>query len=377
MPPTPSVVPLEGSVRAYAWGSRTLLAGLRGDAAATGPEAEVWFGAHPSAPSLAHLPDGPVPLDRAGLPAPGFLLKLLAAAAPLSVQVHPDRTDAAAGFAAEEAAGVPRDAAHRTYPDPYDKPELLRALTPMRLLVGARPADEAAAVLDVLLAGDDAREVLAAGGLRGAAALLLTAPARVTEARLAQLRAAVAVPPPSDPVLAAAVALARELLAHHPSDPGVIVALLLAEVRLAPGEAVFVPAGVPHAYLEGLGVEVMRSSDNVVRGGLTAKHVDVDALVRLLDPAPVEARVEVALESGWRRHLAPTDAFVLHEADVDGTLALPAAAGPRVLLCAGGSLEVAAAGDATVRLGPTGAAYVHPDAAGATVRGRGLAFLAA
>ncbi len=381
----PAVVPLEGPVRAYAWGSRTLLAGLRGDPPSPGPEAEVWFGAHPTAPSLALLPDGPVPLDAAGLPVPAFLLKLLAAGAPLSIQLHPDRVAAEAGFAAEDAAGVPRDAATRTYRDPYDKPELLRALTPMRLLVGARPTVEAQHVLAALLPDDgELRGVLAREGLRCAAASVLGAAPTVTAARLAGLRAAVdriAVDPGgaadagADPAVAAA-ALVRGLLAHHPDDAGVMVALLLRPVDLAPGEAVFVPAGLPHAYLSGLGVEVMRASDNVVRGGLTTKHVDVPALLRLLDPEPHDARVATVAVAGWRRHVAPTDAFTLHEAEVDGELALPDATGPRIVLCAGGSVAVTAAGAGTT-LGPARAAYVHPDAALVSVRGEGLVLVAA
>ena len=367
----PAVVPLEGPVRAYDWGSRTLLATLRGEPPTPGPEAEVWFGAHPSAPSLALLPDGPAPLDAAGLPVPAFLLKLLAAGAPLSIQLHPDRAAAEAGFAAEDAAGVPRDAATRTYRDPFDKPELLRALTPMRLLVGARPTAEAQEVIAALLPEDHTvREVLADEGLRGAVAAVLGAAREVTAERLAGLRAAV------QRVATADAALARELLAHHPDDPGVIVALLLRPVDLAPGEAVFVPAGLPHAYLSGLGVEVMRVSDNVVRGGLTTKHVDVPALVRLLDPEPREGRVTTAAVGGWRRHDAPTDAFALHEAEVDGELALPAGAGPRIVLCAGGTITVED-GDAAATLGPGRAAYVHPEARAVAVRGAGLAFVAA
>ena len=373
----PTVVALEGPVRAYDWGSRTLIAGLRGRAPSAGPEAEVWFGGHPAAPSLALLPDGPVPLDVSGLPVPRFLLKLLAAAAPLSVQLHPDRDAAAVGFAAEDAAGVPRDAPARTYRDPHDKPELLRALTPMRLLVGARPVDEAVAVNDAVLGDDAVRAALLADGLRGAAAELLTAAADVTAARLASLAAAVAVVDADgdgDPVVAAA-ALARELLDHHPGDAGVVVALLLRPVHLSPGDAVFVPAGLPHAYLSGLGVEVMRASDNVLRGGLTTKHVDVSALVRLLDPAPREARVAVAERDGWRRHLAPTDAFTLDETDLDGSLPLPGADGPRIVLCTHGTVRVAD-GDDGVDLGPGDAAYVVPGA-DATVTGAGTVFAAA
>ncbi len=371
----PTVVALEGPVRAYDWGSRTLIAGLRGRPPSDGPEAEVWYGAHPAAPALALLPGGPVPLDASGLPVPRFLLKLLAAGAPLSIQLHPDRDAAAAGFAAEDAAGVPRDAATRTYRDPHDKPELLRALTPMRLLVGARPTDEAVAVLDAVLGDGAVRAALVADGLRAAAAELLTAASDVTAARLAALGAAVARTADGPGPVAAAAALARELLAHHPGDPGVVVALLLRPVDLAPGEAVFVPAGLPHAYLAGLGVEVMRASDNVVRGGLTTKHVDVAALVRLLDPAPREARVATETRGGWSRHLAPTDAFTLDEVELDGELPLPPASGPRIVLCTHGAVTVAG-GEAGVELRPGEAAYVAPGA-DAAVRGAGTVFAAA
>ncbi len=371
----PAVLPLDGPVRDYAWGSRTLLAELRGEPASDVPEAEVWFGAHPAAPATVHLPAGPVPLDASGLPLPRFLLKLLAAGAPLSIQLHPDRATAEAGFAAEDTAGIPRDAAIRTYRDPYDKPELLRALTPMRLLVGARPRDEALRVLSALLPGDAVAAVLAADGLRGAAAELLGAATGLTIERLAALRSALDAPVHADPALAAAGRLARELLTRHPEDAGVIVALLLRPVDLAPGEAVFVPAGLPHAYLAGLGVEVMRASDNVVRGGLTTKHVDVPALVRLLDPEPVDARVERRAEGAWIRHAAPTEAFTLHEAEVAGEAEVPGAAGPRIILCAEGEVTVAAGGTEVV-LAAGRAAYLLPGSE-AGVRGRGLVLVAA
>ena len=371
----PAVVALDGPVRSYAWGSRTLLAGLRGRPPSAEPEAEVWFGAHPAAPSLARLPGGPVPLDTSGLPAPRFLLKLLAADAPLSIQLHPGRTAAAAGFAAEDASGLPRDAPERTYRDPFDKPELLRALTPMRLLVGARPTEESVAVLDAVLGDDVVRTALVADGLRGAAAELLTAGAGITADRLAALGAAVTDLAGGEGTVAAAAALARELLTHHPGDPGVIVALLLRPVDLAPGEAVFVPAGLPHAYLAGLGVEVMRASDNVVRGGLTRKHVDVAALVRLLDPAPRDVRVATVRRDGWIRHLAPTEAFVLDEAELDGELPVPDASGPRIVLCTRGAVRVEC-GDAGVDLGPGDAAYVRPGS-DAIVDGTAEVFVAA
>lgn len=304
---------LENTLRAYAWGSTHAIADLLGREPSGGPEAELWVGAHPDSPSQAVRPDGTrcglhdlIREDPRGLLGDTvaeqydnrlpFLLKVLAAGSALSLQVHPSLEQAAVGYDAEEAAGVPRDAPHRNYRDRNHKPELIFALTPFEALCGFRPLPEAAGVFTVLAAavdpGSSARELLdtvaahlaAAGGdaLRSAFTLLLEAPREavgqiVTAAGAEQRR-------PTDPA-GRADAVTRDLTTiadladQYPGDPGVLVALLLNRVSLRPGEALYLPAGNIHAYLGGLGIEVMASSDNVLRGGLTPKHVDTGELL--------------------------------------------------------------------------------------------------
>jgi mannose-6-phosphate isomerase len=273
-----TVVELRGAVVSSAWGSTELIPALRGNRPSRAPQAEVWFGGHPANPSAVRIDGDLHPIDRVdGLEAPPVLLKLLAAAAPLSIQAHPDRVQAEAGFAREDAAGIPIE--ERTYRDRSAKPEMLRALTPMRLLCGLRGAGESWRLLSELVPSglDDVLAVLAKGdaALPQAVGLVLRAPEQVTRSRLASLLAGLDAHVGHEED----VALARELLARFPGDPGVLVALLMRRVALAPGEAIFVPPGVLHAYLEGLGVELMAPSDNVVRGGLTVKKVDVDELL--------------------------------------------------------------------------------------------------
>jgi mannose-6-phosphate isomerase len=338
----------------------------------------VWFGGHPANPSAVRIDGDLQPIDRVdGLEAPPVLLKLLAAAAPLSIQAHPDRVQAEAGFAREDAAGIPIE--ERTYRDRSAKPEMLRALTPMRLLCGLRGAGESWRLLSELVPSglDDVLAVLAKGdaALPQAVGLVLRAPEQVTRSRLASLLAGLDAHVGHEED----VALARELLARFPGDPGVLVALLMRRVALAPGEAIFVPPGVLHAYLEGLGVELMAPSDNVVRGGLTVKKVDVDELLRIADlRASGDPRVGSLVGAGppgWRRHQTPTDAFVLDEAEVDGALAVVrSGAVPSVLLCTAGRVTVRGSDGSSVVLTPVRAAYLAADVVPVRLSGRGQVF---
>ncbi|MDT0382353.1 mannose-6-phosphate isomerase, class I [Streptomyces sp. DSM 42041] len=295
---------LQNTVRPYAWGSPTALPELLGEHPTGAPQAELWMGAHPGAPSLVDRGSGPVPLSEviaadpdgelgaAAVAAFGprlpFLLKLLAAAQPLSLQVHPDPAQAVAGFADEEARGVPRDAPHRNYKDDQHKPELLAALTPFEGLCGFRPAAEAARLL-ASLDVDGLKpyaDILRARPEEAALREVLTAVLSADRDEIADTvrRAATAAsrlagePGPHADDYAAYAGIAR----HHPGDPGLLAAMLLHFVRLRPGEALYLDAGVPHAYLSGLGVEIMASSDNVLRCGLTSKHVDVPELLRVV-----------------------------------------------------------------------------------------------
>jgi mannose-6-phosphate isomerase len=361
---------LRNPIRRYAWGSRSVIAGLQGrPVPSPEPEAELWIGAHPADPSVREADGTPLteviakaPAEVLGEPVVArfgarlpYLLKLLAAEAPLSLQAHPDAARAAEGYAAEEAAGVPRDAPHRRYVDPYHKPELLVAVSEFRALCGFREPAASAELLAGLGVPALAAVVAALreGDLAGAVRWLLTHP------EPAELVAAVAD--------AGAPALAGELAAAYPGDVGVVVALLLNEVTLAPGEGIFMPAGNLHAYLHGTGVELMAASDNVLRGGLTPKHVDLPELLRVLrfEPLadPVRPPVPVAPGGGgaWRSLAGgespvvswpvPAPELALHRVRLGGEaaraeLALP---GPRVVLCLAGQVE-ADDGVATVTL---------------------------
>ncbi|WP_298746787.1 mannose-6-phosphate isomerase, class I [uncultured Serinicoccus sp.] len=302
------IVRIDGVVRDYAWGRPGGISAARGQEPGERPEAELWLGSHRAAPSrvLTDRPgDPPWPDLGAWEDATGdtlpFLMKLLAAAAPLSLQAHPGPEQARAGFEREEAAGVPRDAPARSFRDPHAKPEVLLAVEDgFDALCGFRPVEEVVALLDTLAELTDepalpawrARLADPEAGLREAVAWLLSGDPAVD--RLVEALART--PPTGLPERDAD--LVRLLTGHHPGDPGIAVALMLNRVTLAAGEALWLPAGNIHAYLSGLGVEVMGPSDNVLRGGLTGKHVDVAELLEVLDftpgPPPRLAPVDVA-----------------------------------------------------------------------------------
>ncbi|MCB5280931.1 MULTISPECIES: mannose-6-phosphate isomerase, class I [unclassified Arthrobacter] len=316
---------LENVLRPYAWGSTTAISGLLGRPASGGPEAELWIGAHPDSPSVALSPAGAgstgahaaVAEDggRLGLdslialdpehhlgsdsvaqfgPRLPFLLKVLAADSPLSLQVHPTLEQARAGFAREEAAGVGHKATERNYKDDNHKPEMIFALTPFEALCGFKPASDARAVFDLLvadfeLAGLDLPELVPLllqdlaqpdehTALQSAFERLIAGGEAVAEAT-AVIAAALISGAPTAPYQAE-LSTVVTLNARYPGDPGVLISLLLNRISLAPGEAVYLPAGNVHAYLHGLGIEVMAASDNVLRGGLTPKFVDVPELLR-------------------------------------------------------------------------------------------------
>ncbi|WP_432570931.1 mannose-6-phosphate isomerase, class I [Kineococcus sp. SYSU DK005] len=361
---------LENRVQPYAWGTAHAIPELLGVQPDGTPQAELWIGAHPAAPSTAApAGGGPArPLDEVVAADPaaalgphrrgdrlGFLLKVLSAAAPLSLQAHPDRATAQRRFAEEEAAGVPLDAPHRLYRDDEHKPELLYALEPFAAMAGFRSPAAARDLLAGLALPDlpAASAALLAGLLEDLAGQDDTAALRAATARLLTAAGRDAAP------LVGAVAAAcrgvdddsarcvADLAEHHPGDPGVLVSAMLNQVRLAAGEALYLPAGNVHAYLSGTGVELMASSDNVLRGGLTPKHVDVDELLRVLDfrvlPPPLLAPRRV---SEHEVLFAPGDVddFALTVLDV-----LPGAAttwerpAPRSLLCLEGEVRVASA----------------------------------
>ncbi|MET8946925.1 mannose-6-phosphate isomerase, class I [Streptomyces sp. NPDC004542] len=376
---------LDNTIRPYAWGSTTAIPELLGVKPTGEPQAEMWMGAHPGAPSrtgrgtlvevIQSDPErelGAKTVAKFGPRLP-FLLKILAAGAPLSLQVHPDLAQAKEGFADEERRGVPIDAPHRNYKDANHKPELICALTEFDGLCGFRDPVEAAGLLDGL--GVDS--------LKPYVDLLHAHP---EDAALREVLTGVLTADPEEmarTVTAATAACTRlggayapyaGLAHHYPGDPGVIAAMLLNHVRLQPGEALFLGAGIPHAYLSGLGVEIMANSDNVLRCGLTPKHVDVPELLRIVRFEPRDPGVlrPEAAPDGEEVYETPIDEFrlsryVLPAGGTGHDLTLPT---PQVLLCTAGSVQAGEYG-----LTPGGSVFV-PAGERAEVSGEGTVFRA-
>ncbi|MFJ5804011.1 mannose-6-phosphate isomerase, class I [Streptomyces decoyicus] len=375
---------LANTVRPYAWGSTTALPELLGTAPTGEPQAEMWMGAHPGAPSRIDRGAGPVSLAevidaapeaelgadavRAFGPRLPFLLKLLAAGSPLSLQVHPDLAQAKEGFADEERRGVPIDAGHRNYKDANHKPELIVALTSFDGLCGFRHPAQAADLLaglgvddlkpyvDILRASpeeDALREVLTAVLSAEHHAIADT----VERAAVAAGRLAAKGGPHADDYAAYA-----GIAHHYPGDPGVLAAMLLNHVQLQPGEALFLGAGIPHAYLNGLGVELMANSDNVLRCGLTPKHVDVPELLRVVRFEAGDAGVlRPEAVDGEEIYETPIDEFRLSRFVLaPGAAPRPLVSRtPQILLCTAGTVRLrdgeAGAGDGAKANGGDGA----------------------
>jgi mannose-6-phosphate isomerase len=369
------VFALDGAQRDYAWGSRTAIQRLLGLPEDGRPIAELWFGAHPDGPSAVPEhggtldtlidadPDGTLgatTVRRFGPRLP-YLLKVLAADKALSIQVHPTRDQAVDGFLREDAAGIPRDAPNRNYRDENHKPELLCALTPFDALCGFRPVVQTLRLLDELDVGE---LEFVADLLRGPDPLRAAFTALLTHDNPAPIADAVAlrVADTEDGPLHA-VRLAAD---DFPGDVGVLLTLLLNYVRLEPGEAIYLGAGNVHAYLRGTGVEVMASSDNVLRCGLTPKHIDVPELVAITDFRELADPRRAALGG---RFDVPVSDFALTRIDVDEPTGLDDA-GPCIVLCTSGEVKV---GDVVVRSGH--AAFVPPGQP-STIAGAGEVFIA-
>ncbi|MCC9311750.1 mannose-6-phosphate isomerase, class I [Kitasatospora sp. RB6PN24] len=394
---------LVNTVRPYAWGSTTAIPALLGVRPSGEPQAELWLGAHPGDSSRLDRGAGPVELatviaadpaaelgeesvEKFG-PALPFLLKVLAAELPLSLQVHPSREQAQAGFAAEDAAGVPVEAGHRNYKDANHKPELICALDEFDGLCGFRDPLATASLM----------EELAVPGLAPLIDLLRTKPAEQA------LREALATVLSTDPAVIAstvtelAAALDRQLVVHpdspralewagyayaarhFPGDAGVLAALLLNVVRLQPGEALYLGAGVPHAYLRGTGVEIMANSDNVLRCGLTPKHVDIPELLKVVvfeagDPGVMHP---VADADGEELFPVPIDEFRLSrfrltegtERTVDGRAA-------QILLCTDGTATLTDADGRALELNRGQSAYLPATGRTTALTGQGTVFRA-
>jgi mannose-6-phosphate isomerase len=394
-------------IQEYAWGSTTAIPELLGrSGAADRPQAELWMGAHRRAPSqveirgrrhslaelIARDPEallGPATVARFGHELP-FLFKVLAAASPLSIQAHPDREQARSGFARENEEGIPLDAFHRSYRDANHKPEILCALTPFWALKGFRPAAEILS-LGSQLALESLNAELAllrpaadGGGLKAffSSLMRLSHPRReqvCTEAAdRAEAAARIGVSPESRPVWTWIGRLHR----LYPGDIGILAPLFLNLIRLEPGDAIFLPAGQLHAYLEGTGIELMANSDNVLRGGLTAKHMDVPELLDILrfEPAPTGFQESRPGEPGEMVYVSPAREFRLSCLSVSGGAGYTSAASRSVeiLLCTRGEAVIRESGseqELPVRRGES--LLVPASLPGYTIRGEATFYKAA
>ena len=398
----PRALPLHGAVQHYEWGGHDFIPRLIGEPnAARQPFAELWMGAHPRAPAIAEVGGTSIPLDRlidadpwailgpddalrfAGrLP---YLFKVLDARVMLSIQAHPSKAQAEAGFARENAAGIPVDAPNRSYRDENHKPEVHVALTDFWMLHGFRPLEEMSDVFasepELLPCMPDFAERLRAAAdtpartalLRELYARVMTMPQGDVDAMLGPLVARLEAGEAGGALRREspgfwALRAAREFPSQDGHrDRGIISIYLLNLVRLKPGQGTYQPAGTLHAYLEGANVELMANSDNVLRGGLTPKHVDVNELLATLDfrdekPSILEGRA--ASETG-REYETPAEEFALERIEVSqgvpwsggrnhGVDTIIAIEGAAAVIAAGRTLALAQGG---IGLVPAGMPY--------------------
>lgn len=375
---------LVGALRSYAWGSRTALAELcHRPVPSAHPEAELWFGAHPADPAHLRTDSGTRSLLEVISENPGeelgaaaerfgdrlpFLLKILAAEEPLSLQAHPSAEQARSGFARENRTEVPFDSPMRNYRDDSHKPELVVALERFEALAGFRDplrTVDLFRALDVTSLNQYA-DLLAAqpdsDGLRTLFTSWITLPPTVLDTLLPTvLDGCVRYLSNSEREFAAEARTTLELAEAYPGDAGVLAAMLLNRITLQPGQGLFLAAGNLHAYLHGVGVEIMANSDNVLRGGLTPKHVDVPELLKVLDFEPIDLPLVLPEPAGDGsvRYSAPAPEFALRRFDLTaGPALVPLTdAGPGIVLCTAGSARLLD-GDSEVPLTRGTAAWV-------------------
>ena len=386
---------LIGVRQSYPWGTKDAIPSLIGQAPDAKPWAEQWYGAHPLGDSPTpdgatlseHLAQQPDQLGKAALMSFGrrlpFLVKILSADSPLSLQAHPTRQQAREGHARESLLGVPLGAPERSFKDDWPKPETIVALTSFEALVGFRDPVRTAQLFEDLGVGDALTSVI--GPLRDRDGSPALQEVFLDVLSLDDRRHLV------DEVLGAAVnhldapgelglfaRTAVEIDEYFPSDPGILAALLLNRFSLEPGQALALAPGVMHSYLRGCCIEVMANSDNVLRGGLTAKHIDVDALLHVVSFAPTPA--EVLLPSGSDgTYIYPTsfeefELWLLQPTD-GSPLQVPRSDSGRICLVASGSFELSGDGDPVV-LKPGKAVFIGAGEA-IVARGEGQLFVAA
>lgn len=383
------ILKITNDAKAYDWGSKDLIPDVLGFAATGLPMAEVWFGTHPLSPASVAESDQALTLSDAIGHNLDFMLKFLAADHPLSIQVHPNELQAYAGYLAEDAAGVDIDAPSRNFKDRSAKREAIVAVTDFDLLAGLRPLEKIQASMFELaqLVSEGPSSVLhryaalaeATDGHRALLGDMLAGdkPSPVVQQLLDELCTVVQGRPASELIDYPLIAL---MVQKFGADRGLLLALTMRRFQLKSGTAVFVETGVPHCYLSGLGVEILSSSDNVLRGGLTTKHVSAADFMAMLDiSASVKAAPQQASQLSvglWRYNFGPID-FALHRVSVTGAnllidFSLP---GESILVCTSGELAVSNSQEERVVLRRGEAAYLSDDARFYSISGSGDGYI--
>ena len=363
------ILRLENVIQNYAWGSTTAIAQLTGKPSPTiEPQAEMWMGTHPQGPSTVVFDHERLPLEelieRRSIYILGpfaakrfdhalaFLFKVLAAARPLSIQAHPNAAQAAEGFARENRMEKSVDAPDRNYRDPNHKPEIIAALTPFWGLNGFRPSEEAAALLEPvcpqpLMAALRQLAMPENQGLRLFFEAMLRLPDEAKPAACREIQTKAESIKNQSPVYDWIIRLAQA----YPTDLGILAPALLNLICLDPGQAMFLPAGQLHAYLDGVGVELMANSDNVLRGGLTPKHVDLSELLRVVrfEPTAVDILEPIALRPCEYEYECPAEEFRLSVIRVKGKVPYVSSRERSVelLLCTAGEGSIQADGQSS------------------------------
>ncbi|MDR1791035.1 MAG: mannose-6-phosphate isomerase, class I [Propionibacteriaceae bacterium] len=389
---------LSGAPQRFAWGTVDAIPKLINQPSDGQPYAEYWLGAYPLAPAVSdagplheYIAANPQVLGRkselsfgAQLP---FLMKVLSAAHPLSLQAHPDRGLAVEGYARENALGIPLDDPSRSYKDAWPKPELLVAVSPFETLTGFRPPEQTAELFEGLGLNRDLASVI--GPLRerkGAAAIaevfLDALSLNGDRQHLMDVSAAAFVKHVKDPGPVGEFArTALRLDDVFPGDGAILAALLLNRITLRPGEAVFIKPGTMHVHLSGTGVEVMANSDNVVRGGLTRKHIDVTELVRVVDFEPVTPQIiqPELVEPGVETYPVDVEEFTVWRLQLSpdyGRVTLPGEGSARILFVVAGSASVST-GPETNTLAHGEAVFLGADETDVRISGDATAFVSA
>ncbi|MEY3889669.1 MAG: hypothetical protein RI931_791 [Actinomycetota bacterium] len=371
---------ITNQARDYAWGSKTLISDYFGIPATGRPMAEIWFGTHDASP--AQLPEGVTLTHKIGRQLP-FLMKILAADSPLSIQAHPNSLQAKEGFERENSLGISLTSVNRNYKDDRHKPELIVALSDFEALAGFKPLAEIQQLFTDLAEHQGVSEgfrtmssnwlglLAEADGLKKLFAAISGSRSNLDgyNAELASLADG-----------EARFALAERLNLLYPGDSGVVLSLLLNHIYLEPGEALFLAAGSPHAYIQGLGIEVMASSDNVLRGGLTPKHVDLVELEKVVvfEPAALVPIRPREISKGLFHYECAAEDFIVYRAELSGSvvmadLNLP---GESIVLCTAGEVAISNSIDEREVLRRGEAAYIAADSSKFTLVGSGTVFIA-